>query len=318
MNKIKISVIIPVYNCEQYLARCFDGIKSQTFTDFETILVDDGSTDKSAEIIKEFCKTQSNAKLFTIKHGGRSGLTRNKGLDEACGDYIVFVDGDDIISPNYLNKLYELVEKNNADIACAEYAKNRTSDFEQLSDSTKILDSKKAVNSLLKMEIKNGPVVKIFRRNIIGKTRMPDYTVAEDLYFNYEVFQKAQRIAVNDSVIYSYITNQDSQSTRAFTPERMGSLEAVKMINTSENSFYSKARLFMEAYFICESIILSKSVKKYPAEYCEVYDIMMQNRKDILNSDKSSKRQKLTARLLVFGPTFAVNILTFKRRLRVK
>ena len=106
MKNPAVSVIVPVYNVEPYLARCLDSILSQTFTDFELLLVDDGSPDRSGEICDAYAGKDSRVRVFHQPNAGVS-CARNKGLDVAKGDYVVFVDSDDYVLPDYLRSLYE-------------------------------------------------------------------------------------------------------------------------------------------------------------------------------------------------------------------
>lgn len=114
MNNPKISVIVPVYNAEQYLHRCVDSILAQTFPDFELLLIDDGSKDRSAEICDEYAWKDDRVRVFHKENGGVSSA-RNFGLDNAKGEWVSFVDADDIIYSNNLDILFE-VGKNNPTI----------------------------------------------------------------------------------------------------------------------------------------------------------------------------------------------------------
>lgn len=316
-KKNLISVIIPVYNSEATIERCIRSLKTQTYDNYEVIFINDGSTDNSKQILETICKQEDNYSLITINNSG-AGMARNHGIDQAKGNYICFVDVDDIVSPNYLTKLHEALTKTGADIACADYIRNRKGDFETLTTKNNSLSTEEAVNDLLKMDIKNGLPAKLYKKSVIGDIRMPEYAVAEDLFFNYQIFKRAKIITINHSVIYSYIATDGSLSSATFSKKRMGSLEAVKRIHETEDNFYSKARLFMEAYFICELIVLSKMEEKYPTEYQEVLNILAENRKDILTDKRSTKRQKLIARLLKFGPKKTVRFMNIKRTVKRK
>ena len=98
----KISVIVPVYNVEKYLSRCIDSILAQTFTDFELLLIDDGSKDKSGEICDEYANKDNHVKVFHKENGGVSSA-RNLGLDNAQGEWITFVDSDDFVNSDWLS-----------------------------------------------------------------------------------------------------------------------------------------------------------------------------------------------------------------------
>lgn len=111
-----ISIIIPVYNIEKYIGECLESLLVQTFTDFEIICVNDGSQDHSLDILNEYSAKDSRIKIITKPNGG-SGSARNRGLEEAQGKYVQFLDGDDYFESQMLEKLYNLAETNQADIA---------------------------------------------------------------------------------------------------------------------------------------------------------------------------------------------------------
>lgn len=115
-----ISVIIPVYNAEKYLRRCIDSVLSQTFTDFELLLIDDGSKDKSGAICDEYAAKDSRVRVFHKENGGVSSA-RNMGLDNACGNYIAFVDADDWIDGNMYYEMFAAINESKSDIVCCDY-----------------------------------------------------------------------------------------------------------------------------------------------------------------------------------------------------
>ena len=116
----EISIIVPIYNVEQYLKRCVDSILAQTFKDFELILVDDGSPDSCPFICDEYARIDSRIKVIHKANGGLSDA-RNAGLEMAMGNYIAFVDSDDWIASDTYEYLYELIKKNKADVVSGSY-----------------------------------------------------------------------------------------------------------------------------------------------------------------------------------------------------
>ena len=315
MNEL-ISVIVPVFNSEKTIERCAHSLSSQSDGNFEVIFVNDGSTDETAKILKEYCSRDKRFRMITTKNSG-AAAARNVGIEKSEGEYICFVDSDDVVSPNFLSKMRELLV-DGVDIVCTRYARNKEENFESISDVTETLGSKDAINALLSMKIDNGPVAKLFARKIIGDVRMPNALVAEDLYFNYAVFAKAKKILSNESVLYSYIETKNSLTTNKFSAKRMGSLDIVQKIDEHEQSFFSMARVFMEAYFICEAIILSKATDEFSDEYRKVCAILNENRKKIIKNSSATKRQRLIASLLRFGPRFTVRVMTAKSVIRRK
>lgn len=109
MPSSKISIIIPIYNAEKYLVRCLDSILAQTFTDYELLLIDDGSKDSSGKICDEYAEKYSRIRVFHKSNGGASSA-RNVGLDNACGEWIAFADADDYVSPNWLSVFINIDE----------------------------------------------------------------------------------------------------------------------------------------------------------------------------------------------------------------
>lgn len=118
----EISVIIPIYNAKQYINACVESLLCQTLKDFEVLLIDDGSTDGSGSLCDELCKEYSFMRAFHKENGGAASA-RNLGLDKATGKYVIFVDADDTVYSQYLEKLYTAAEENNADMVMCDYVK---------------------------------------------------------------------------------------------------------------------------------------------------------------------------------------------------
>ena len=112
---VKVSVIIPVYNVEDYLTECLDSIINQTFSDIEIICVNDGSTDNSLSILESYKKSDNRIKVFSQENAGQ-GAARNKGVENSCGVYVCFVDADDYIPHDAIEKYCKNIEKNNSDV----------------------------------------------------------------------------------------------------------------------------------------------------------------------------------------------------------
>lgn len=120
MSSLKISVIVPVYNTEKYLRRCIDSILAQTFTNFELLLIDDGSEDTSGKICDEYAKKDARVRVFHKENCGVSSA-RNLGLENACGSYITFVDADDWIDERMYEEMLAVISETKCDIVCCDY-----------------------------------------------------------------------------------------------------------------------------------------------------------------------------------------------------
>lgn len=198
-----ISIIIPVYNCEKYIERCVDSILKQSFSDFELIIVNDGSTDKTEEICTDLAKTDSRIKLYSKENGGVSAA-RNFGLKKAAGDYISFMDGDDYVPENYLSALVSAVEDADisvCDICCIKDGKETN----RFTCKKKRLSNTEAIELLLsRKEINSGPYGKLFSKAILKNIRFPMMKVYEDILFVLEAFKNANNIACTDFTEYVY------------------------------------------------------------------------------------------------------------------
>lgn len=167
----KISVIVPVYKVEKYIGECINSILAQTFKDFELILVDDGSPDKSGEICDSYAKNDNRIKVFHKKNGGVSSA-RNFGIDKAVGEWLCFIDSDDTILPTYLED-FEL-DKVKSDIYMQGYVKVKESRIIETHDFTKCKESDFA-NILAYSEdnnIINSPCFKLYKSSIVNTNRV--------------------------------------------------------------------------------------------------------------------------------------------------
>ena len=132
MSKNTASIIMPVYNGEKYVRSCIDSIINQTYRDFELVIVDDGSSDNTVDVIREFTNIDKRIHLIKNKHEGVS-VARETALNNSSGDYIAFVDADDYLSDIYLERLVQLEKESNADVACV--------DCEKFSEELPIVDN---------------------------------------------------------------------------------------------------------------------------------------------------------------------------------
>ncbi len=213
MNK-KISVIIPFYNVERYISKCLSSLQSQTFRNFETILIDDGSTDNSLKIAQDYVnKNQENTILVSRENKGISE-TRNEALSLSQGEYIAFVDSDDFLDPSYLQHLYSKAVKTNADICCCSYnlyyPKNNKKVFMPFRPFTGTYSKEKALKKLL-LDITFHSFLwgKLIRRSLFDNTKFCN-RYFEDLSTLPKLFYKANKISVIDKPLYFYTSRRDS------------------------------------------------------------------------------------------------------------
>lgn len=201
-----ISIIVPIYNAERELDRMLRSIQKQSVTEYEVIMIDDGSKDKSADICKEIAKNDLRFRYYYQENKGVS-VARNNGLKRAKGEYIAFVDADDEIDQNYLEVLMNACQ--HSDIAvCDTVVECNGIEMKRFTGEYDALFRDDAINLLLCRKIINsGPGGKLFKRNVIGKIIFPVMKTYEDILFNLLVFSNATTVSVTSKTQYHYIEN---------------------------------------------------------------------------------------------------------------
>lgn len=228
--KIKISVIIPVYNVEKYLYQCLDSILNQTLKEIEVICVDDGSTDRSYSILKEYQQKDQRIIILTQKNL-RAGVARNNGMKIAQGEYLLFLDSDDFFELDMLEKIYQQAKKNSADVVIfggRKYDENLKTYIEAPNYFKREYIGNKEVfnrfdnsNSLLSITTP-APWTKAFKKEFIDHEHLQfqDLVNSNDVYFTFMAICLAERITWIDCYFVNYRIGMKTnlQSTKAKNP----------------------------------------------------------------------------------------------------
>ena len=205
-----ISIIMPVYNAEQFLGRSIDSIMEQNVEDIELILVDDGSKDMSGEICDEYACENSCIRVFHKENGGVSSA-RNLGLDNAKGEWIMFVDSDDILLPEALKNVQNAIRNGYAELYIFDYQVNGKPVANPFGSFVTKSDF---ISSILTYKIQTSPWAKVYRKSKISKLRfLPGLKIGEDLLFNFEYimqFDDGVKIDHISHEIYSYTIGNKS------------------------------------------------------------------------------------------------------------
>ena len=195
----KISVIVPVYNVEQYLERCVDSIINQTYKNLEIILVNDGSTDNSGQLCDELAKKDSRIRVIHKENGGVSEA-RNFGVKEISGEYVIFIDSDDYINKRMINVLYSQIKLEEADVSVCGvmnvYENNHIPQARNINEYL-ILNNEGFLSEYLKGErIPGGIWNKLIKSSIAKSIDFPVGLIYEDAYYHYELIKLAKRYVV--------------------------------------------------------------------------------------------------------------------------
>ena len=227
MENELISVIVPIYNVENYLRMCLDSIQNQTYKNFECLLINDGSPDNSAEICREYVAKDSRFRYFEKENGGVSSV-RNYGIELAEGSFITFVDPDDWLDPDYLEILYLKMMEYDADVAIATYKKYSVSDgcyyfhvldqdyYEKIYTGDELLAElpyRESFDSTF-----NVSWGKLFKRSLLYSLVFNEQRVmGEDLEFNFKVFLRLNKCLYIHKPLYNFRRHDSSACARMLT-----------------------------------------------------------------------------------------------------
>ena len=207
MEKCNFSIIVPIYNVEKYLSLCLDSILSQSLSNFEVLLIDDGSSDSSLSICDMYAKRDSRIKVFHKKNEGVS-IARNIGLDNACGEWIVFVDADDLLEKRALESLLACAERGHSEVALA------STDVLAFDGSRQKYKSFEDCGKKDFLPIKHYALWGyIFKRSLIEKNKarfVPGLAYSEDRVFLYSMSRCCETMSMTSDVVYVYRKNSNS------------------------------------------------------------------------------------------------------------
>lgn len=223
-----ISVITPVYNVEKYLPECLDSILSQTYDYFELLLIDDGSSDTSGNICDEYALNDSRITVIHKENGGVA-TARNLGISQAKGEYICFVDSDDILASAYLQSLYETTQKTGAPIVMCNYC--LFIDGEAVPDGIEPKTHENIVITEKEMEDETFsaentvkvviPINKIYKKSLFDKVKYPSGKIHEDAFVYHRLLHEAREVILIPDVLYYYRKRADSITNSRFTTKEL-------------------------------------------------------------------------------------------------
>lgn len=236
-----ISLIVPVYNREEKVGSCIASILNQTYTDLELILVDDGSTDNSVAVCQEYAKQDKRIRIIEKENGGVSSA-RNRGIEEAKGEYLQFIDSDDTIDKEMTQRLYEAIEKYQADEAIC--------GFREIHGGTRgdviRIPQKECVTTVAKMESEIEHLIqncllqsccnKLYKKEKIKELFSSNYTYGEDLLFNLSYLKNVEKVAFVPKAYYEYDCRGESITSSYRENEMEIRISLLKEVfNFSEN-----------------------------------------------------------------------------------
>ena len=292
MERDLISIIVPVYNVQEYLKNCINSILNQSYKNIEIILVDDGSTDESSSICDLYVKKDNRIKVIHKENGGLSDA-RNMGIKSARGKYITFVDSDDYLDENYVKVLYILITENNSDIACSRMKKTDSLNDKIINKNEKIniYNSIDAIKEILyQRNIDNSAPSKLFKKDLFENILFPVGYAFEDLDTMYKLFLQANKIVSTTNNYYLYYQRQGS-ILHTVKDKTINDLLTIidnmnkNLINYGELKAPLMART-LNANFYIYNHSTNKDIKENSKKY------IIENRKNVLKDSNISKKTK--------------------------
>lgn len=260
-----ISIIVPIYKVEKYMDRCIESLIEQTYHNLEIILIDDGSPDNCPAKCDEWGRKVKQIKVIHKQNGGLSDA-RNVGIEIAKGEYIVFVDSDDWVSPDYIKCLYETASSTNSDICECDIIKTNKENLVYATDNKNVFicyDTEDALELLIQDVVFHQYVWnKIYKMDCLKGIPFVKGKVNEDEFWTYRVFGKANKVVKTQRKLYFYFQHSESIMGRKYNVKRLDALEAkIERQQYIENNFpklssISRMNLIQSCIYSGQMIIL--------------------------------------------------------------
>ena len=215
-----ISIIVPVYNVENYLEECLDSIKNQTYTDIEVILVNDGSTDNSQVICERYCQQDPRFHLINQSNQGQS-VARNNGVAASRGEFITFVDSDDVIKSDMLQQLMRYMDTGIDIVECDRTEAIQCLNEEKKDIHVKEFDSNEALYQCFNHGVSWSPVAKLYRREIVEKVPFLENLIYEDFYTGIVSLKYIQKMRKINYIGYYYRYHTSSTMNQKYSEKNL-------------------------------------------------------------------------------------------------
>lgn len=313
LNKIKISIIVAVYNVEKYLERCLQSLINQTIKDYEIILIDDGSTDSSGKICDQYSREYTNIIVIHKENSGLSSV-RNLGISVSKGEYIGFVDSDDYVEKEMFEELYNIIIKYNAQISIAsfyEVRENNIRDKSNHNNESNIFSKNQCIEMFFKEQYPfnySFACNKLYKKNVFKDSKFNEKIISdqEDTEVMIKLFNNIEKVVYIDKPLYFYCLRDDSLSAGIINSRKVKTERAFFEIYsyTKENipKFKSQALLKYIIYYFNIIIKIIDNYDKYEKEYYELINNLSKLYFNIIFNIKIPIKYKCHSTLILFNP----------------
>ncbi|MCM3763514.1 glycosyltransferase [Neobacillus niacini] len=309
----KISIIVPVFNVENFIDDCIKSILGQKFSDFELILVNDGSTDHSGHVCDEYAKKDNRIIVIHKENGGQSSA-RNKGIEAAKGDYLGFVDSDDWIDHDMYNVLYTKAIETDSDIAACnfiQYDRKADSHLYSMNTSDQLFDRSAAMHELyLNERLSFSPCNKIYKRQLLNGIWFKEGYILEDMDFAYRIMNEAKRIFYTGQALYHYRYNEKSTMRKTFSKKRLDEYEVRKDMYLFYLQNYPEIANEVYAEWFLTGLMLYINIEKYfqseKNRYQYLIDVDRKKLRALLSKESYNRKKKILLAAAVISPKILV------------
>lgn len=305
---IMVSVIVPIYNVEEYLEECLESIRNQTYTNIEVILVNDGSTDGSIEICERFCQQDNRFKLVTQENQGLSAA-RNRGVKESIGEYIMFVDSDDVVKENIVEVLFFYM---NSDVDIVECQITRCKDELVENKPTSIMFKGESTEAILKSiefkEVKFCAFTKLYRRELVEKVPFLEGYIYEDVYTGMNYLKYIRKMVAVDLKGYYYRVRPNSIMTKSFNEKNLDIFTiGKKLIESFDDNEYLLPYIGYFIFYLSLSHYQRDGITKV-SPYFDMYEIFIRDCAFLAKQSKEVVSKYRLLRIYLMAPKYFITI----------
>ncbi|MBR3606502.1 MAG: glycosyltransferase family 2 protein [Lachnospiraceae bacterium] len=308
-----VSIVLPVYNAEEYIRKCIESIQGQSYVEWELVIIDNGSTDAGYEICREYAKEDSRIEVFHQYQNRGVSVARNLGLERSSGEFITFIDADDWVEADYLEKLLEIQREHNADMVVCGYQKGNDRDRE-VGNEKRIENSRNSrllsVEEYFRDYMLRGNTHcwgVLYRAKKIDDIHFPNkMTIGEDLLYLIHATMKMERIAVSDYNGYWYYTNPKGAMLKKFTHSYMDQLICWQQAKEELIEQYPNLKDRLNSILVVSSLLVVGKIAELTREEQEECKEDLQ---ECLNIVKEYKKYRSIRRYLPKG--YPIKIVIF-------
>lgn len=311
-EKDLVSVVVPVYNVEQYVGHCVESLLNQTYPNMEIILVDDGSRDQSGAVCDRYGQKDRRIVVIHKKNGGLSDA-RNEGIRRASGKWITFVDSDDYVHPEYVRVLHRNITESGAEISVCQFVRE-SADRERaawegkenkaIPGRTTIYSGAESLENLLYQYISTSAWAKMYKTELFEGTFFPCGKLYEDVVTVFDVFGKAEHVVVSNCALYCYCVRKGSIVRRKFEEAKLDYIENTRYVLDRTRELFpalEKAAISRALWADVHIVVQIGRDKRYAGVQAELWKEIKKYRKSVLADRKCRLQNKAVMLLSCFG-----------------